>query len=438
LKADIESLPINATKTYKLASNFVMPTECAHYPGEPGKCTIASLEYTINVGANGYLQPPSYPSITIIGDGKLVLDALLRDNPDPGACDLRYNYNFFHLWEGTLALHGITFKNGVATIPYPGGAIYAQNGVLSITECVFIASVASISSHGAGGGAISFGYANPIDGQSAKRNEIIASTLLITRSTFTGNVAKAYNATNGLGGFDGQGGAIVITNNGQGAPIVNITDSVFNNNIAFGRQFPNGPSGTGGAIIYVIYDGAKIVSTITGCTFRNNTADGGPGGAIALVAGSTGSGVGEIDMNITGCSFRNNNASVGGAIYSGVSASMDISNSSFTNNTPAGECYVPTQPPASCSLDFNVTETDFASASCLGAPGYKATYRSGVCCEGKRFCCNHDGSIVAYAYFSDSLCCTLSDAWNQASGKCKKLSDTSSQLFTCVKTSQLP
>jgi hypothetical protein len=84
-----------------------------------------------------------------------------------------------------------------------------------------------------------------------------------------------------------------------------------------------------------------------------------------------------------------------------------------------------------------VTETDFASASCSGAPVYNATYRSGVC-DVNRFCCNHDGSIVTYAYFSDSLCCTVSDAWNQASGKCKKLSDTSSQLYTCVKITQLP
>jgi hypothetical protein len=348
LKADIESLPVNATKTYKLASNFVMPTECAHYPGEPGKCAIASQEYTINVGAIAWHRvPDSYPSITIIGDGKLVLDALLRDNPDPGAYNFLYNYNFFHLWAGTLALHGITFKNGASSSPYPGGAIYARSGgtvrLLSITECVFIACV-GWSYSGYGGGAISFNEIvrkterNEI-AQSAKRNEIIASTLIITRSTFTGNVAKAYNATDGV---DGQGGAIVITNffaNGI-SPIINITDSVFINNIAFGNpSSPSGPSGTGGAIIYVIYDGPKIVSTITGCTFRNNTADGGGGGAIAVQPGSaTGTDGGTIDMNITGCTFRNNSATtrngVGGAICSvGVSAAMDIANSSFTNNT---------------------------------------------------------------------------------------------------------
>jgi hypothetical protein len=114
------------------------------------------------------------------------------------------------------------------------------------------------------------------------------------------------------------------------------------------------------------------------------------------------------------------------------------------DNLAGVECFVPAPepPPASCSLDFDVTETDFASASCSGTPGYKNTFKSGRCTpndESERFCCNHDGSVIAYAYFSDTYCsCTVVDAWNQTSGKCKKLSDTSSQLFTCVKTSQLP
>jgi hypothetical protein len=349
LKADIESLPVNATKTYKLASNFVMPTECRYVPGgsmdSNGCIHFPSIAYTIDVGGPGTppsWNPPSYPSITIIGDGKLVLDALLRDNPDPGAYNQAYDYKFLNVWSGTLVLRGITFKNGFgqsAGFGSAAGAIYANpwGTTLSITECVFTAC-ASWPYGAGGGGAISFGFPNPIPGYIPGHRT--ASKLLITRSTFTGNVAKAYNATDG---FNGQGGAIVIRNDlakGMGEITVNITDSVFINNIAVGNPSgPGGPQGTGGAIIYVVYDGSKIVSTITGCTFRNNTADGGGGGAIAVQPGSaTGSGVGEIEMNITGCSFRDNAATtrngVGGAICSvGVSAAMDIANSSFTNNT---------------------------------------------------------------------------------------------------------
>jgi hypothetical protein len=100
------------------------------------------------------------------------------------------------------------------------------------------------------------------------------------------------------------------------------------------------------------------------------------------------------------------------------------------DNLTGVECFVPVPVPVGCSLGFNVTEVDFPSASCSGTPTSKATYQSGAC-EGKRFCCNHDGSIVSYAFFSDNSCCTpTGDAWNQTSGKCK---NDVSQLFTCVK-----
>jgi hypothetical protein len=100
--------------------------------------------------------------------------------------------------------------------------------------------------------------------------------------------------------------------------------------------------------------------------------------------------------------------------------------------------------PPSCSPDFEITEVNFASASCSGTPGYTATYKSGTCkpfssaypSNFQRFCCNHDGSVVSYTYFEDQLqgecSCRADVAWNQTSGKCKKLSDTSSQLFTCA------
>jgi hypothetical protein len=119
--------------------------------------------------------------------------------------------------------------------------------------------------------------------------------------------------------------------------IVRITDSVFANNYA-GPLRSSSDFIFGGAIAYAVYEGPKITSTITGCTFRNNTA-GFAGGAIAVLNGNAKGSDGTIDMNITGCTFRDNAAGYAAAIYfaiyfsAGVNASMDIANSSFTNNT---------------------------------------------------------------------------------------------------------
>jgi hypothetical protein len=327
LKADIESLPINATKTYRLASNFVMPTDCPRFTDD-GPCYPASVGDTIYIPSFDDSRKASYPSITIIGDGKLVLDALLRDNPDPGAWSNIYSYNFFFLVQGSLALRGITFKNGWGGDGFRSGVIVMNEGTsLSITECVFASNI------GAAGGAIAVGGLPRTEAGLNKQATASATPgsqtkLVIVGSTFTGNTANQ----------QAEGGAIVVSNNlFKREIIVIITDSVFAENIAHSYwSAAEGSKNTGGAIAYAVYDGPKITSTITGCTFRNNTADGGPGGAIALVAGTAGSGT--IDMNITGCTFRDNAAAgVGGAICSvGVSAAMDISNSSFTNNTAIG------------------------------------------------------------------------------------------------------
>jgi hypothetical protein len=183
--------------------------------------------------------------------------------------------------------------------------------------------------------------------------------------------------------------------------------------------------------------GSAILSS---CDFSGNTAR--YGGAVWDFDG---------DSTLTACTFAGGAGSHTDSVENWNSGSITLNWNCPKGST--GAPYVMTGveqleanqlPPAKevctpCSLNFDVTETDFTSASCSGTPVYTNTYKSGSCGAGgvkgtsEQFCCNPDGSVVSYTYYSDKLCSHVSLGWNQTSGKCKKTSDTSSQLFTCGK-----
>jgi hypothetical protein len=261
-------------------------------------------------------------TITIIGDGKLVLDA------NPGKYDEGSfaRFRFFFFISGNLTLRGITFVNGSPgrgpiwrgqTVGQTGGgAIYVGTpdgggggGVLTIDDCIFANNSASGAynrhiQYGAAGGAIYFeGPFNDCPFPCPHGNMRV-SRLVVTNSTFENNHAI-------ISPGESSGGAI--------------------------------------AIIAARVDSLGVDVTITGCFFRNNTVCDnhrrGDGGAIHFTVPldddlPNGRGAGRLTINAS--TFINNNGNFGGALNvvmypGGNSASfINIIGSIFVNNFAYG------------------------------------------------------------------------------------------------------
>ncbi len=186
----------------------------------------------------------------------------------------------------TVTIKNLTFVNGRATgiLPVTGGAI-SNNGTLSVVNCNFTDNYA-------------YNYGGAIHNSQT-------GTLTVNNSIFTSNGAAN-------GGAISNWGTLILNN------------STFNINNA---------ANFGGAIYN---DGDKAQSipyvgnvTVNNCTFTRNIAgtydDGqGSGGAIYTQLG---------DLTVDGCTFTGQNAlrGEGGAIYS-VRSTSKFSNSSFTDN----------------------------------------------------------------------------------------------------------
>lgn len=104
--------------------------------------------------------------------------------------------------------------------------------------------------------------------------------------------------------------------------ISTVTNCTFNNNTADIH-----------ATFYNAAYGGDIISEIANCTFTNNTAGIGGGGAIANFASYS-----SVKSTITDCNFISNNANMGGAIYSYANTQVNfitciVTNSNFINNT---------------------------------------------------------------------------------------------------------
>jgi uncharacterized repeat protein (TIGR01451 family) len=180
------------------------------------------------------------------------------------------NYIFFIESGITVYINNITFTNGNSNI---GGAIY-NSGYLTITGCSFSNNTANW-----------YG--------SAITNEGI---LTVSDSKFINNTSS------GDGGAIANGG---IYHSGD----LTVNSSTFTNNRA--NNF------SGGAI-----SNYYSTATVTGCTFKNNTASF-DGGAISNYYSTA---------TVTGCTFTNNTAAVGGAI-SNYYSTATVTGCTFTNNS---------------------------------------------------------------------------------------------------------
>jgi uncharacterized repeat protein (TIGR01451 family) len=193
----------------------------------------------------------------------------------------------------TLTIVNVTFANNVcdaAGNDVGGGAVYAQGGIVNITNSAFTGN------RGGNGGAI---------GQ-------IQARFTIIETIFNGN------ATNPRFGAGGNGGAINIDGSNNGA--LTIRRSVFTGNTATNQ---------GGAIHTVMYGGSSAM-TVEDTTFANNVGSTN-GGAINHMNGG---------LTITGSAFTGNRVvGQGGALWvtnGGGGTNVAVTNSTFSGNQATG------------------------------------------------------------------------------------------------------
>ncbi len=273
--------------------------------------TITVPVGTINLAS---ALPDLSSNISIQGPGLSNL-TVRRDQPND---TVAHEFRIFTVDAGaTVTLAGLTINNGYASssdtsVPLvgKGGAIFNQ-GNLTIDSCLVNFSQANFD-----GGAIeddngtltltNTGVDNSLAefGGGGVRTDGSSAVLVVDNSQFDANTA----GTNG--GGNSNGGAINL--DGGTASISNTT---FSGNLA--------NPGWGGAIY--LNPGSTITS-ISGCTFTDNTAVG-KGGAISNLATLT---------LITGSTFSGNSAGLdGGAIFNfnTSGAPLTVQNSTLSNNS---------------------------------------------------------------------------------------------------------
>lgn len=206
----------------------------------------------------------------------------------------------------------------------PYGILYLQADT-TVARCSFIRCTRPLRAWGDGGG--NGHLIQDCTFQACNDAHITVST---SCCSYGANRARIERCT-----FDdttGGSGAAIIFDAFQAAgaqtPVLDIVDCVFRGN------YQGASSSTGGAVLIGLrdYAGPMSSTTISGCTFVGCRA--GAGGAVFVRKNQP--------VAVTGCSFTNNSAMTGpgGAIaqeLGGSQQQMSISNSTFLANTAAGE-----------------------------------------------------------------------------------------------------
>ena len=182
-------------------------------------------------------------------------------------------YRVFYADTGAdLTLDSLTIANGSAGV---GAGVYDNHATVTITNSTLSGNVATNK-----GGAI---YVNN-------------ATLILTNTTLSGNQAANYG-----GGIETNGSSSLLT----------LTDCLFAGNQTTGASNP-----LGGAL-----DNYHATTTVTNCTFSNNSAT--RGGGIYNNPNST--------LTVIGSTFTSNTASQGGGIYA--QNSLTVTDSTFDSNS---------------------------------------------------------------------------------------------------------
>ncbi len=255
---------------------------------------VGSGTFSINgltINKNVILQGAGQNKTIFVGSGSRILNI---GNSQVTINDIQFkggsaDYGGAIESSGTLTLNNDLFTGNTAS-KY-GGAV-DNDKILTVNNCLFTSNTAP--------GAFEIGYGS---GSAILNNA--GCTIVVSKSTFSGNTAGSYAALLQLG-------------------IGTITNCVFTNNVA-GE----------GAAVYT--SGVVSKSQVSGCTFTGNKAISGAGGALSEYHSNS---------NVLNCLFTGNSAlKGGGAIYNDgqdtsatIQSSITVSGCTFTNNN-AGSSY---------------------------------------------------------------------------------------------------
>jgi hypothetical protein len=200
-----------------------------------------------------------------------------------------------------------------------GGAL-VNGGTLSITGATFTGNAALGGTQQSQGGAIGNQY---------------GATATITLSTFTGNQALGSGTGTGTGGAIANGDELVTPPNGS-VIATTLSQCTFANNTARGGSNAGGQFGDGGAI----EDDSYVTLTVLDCLFTGNQAN--SGGGFGAGGGAIDNSAPEGPITISGSQFISNSAigGVGATVVAGGAVdnfqTMTIDNCLFTGNSAVG------------------------------------------------------------------------------------------------------
>lgn len=202
---------------------------------------------------------------------------------------------------GTVSISGLTMTDGNA-ISFAGGAMFVENGSISLSECTLSNNTAPIS--------------GAIEWQSGS-----SATLTASNCTFSGN-----SASTDRGGVSQSTGGWTIT----------------------GCAFINNSSPLGGALV------VSGTTTITNSTFINNSVStGGAGGAIADLG----------NLTVSDSTFSGNSAPFGGAIIAANSGTTLTANNNIFAGNAASAVGAAIYSEVTANADFNVYWNNLTNGS---------------------------------------------------------------------------
>jgi len=294
--------------------------------------TLRAQIVAANTGDTIDFDPAVSGTITLT-NGQIVLDKQLTIT-GPGAGVLTISGNntsrIFNVGRmGRVTISGLTLANGKALVEAEQHANYVYSaarggaiinaGTLSLQRCVLTNNRTDDYQDSCGGAIYNWNGVSQV----GDNWNVLKSSLLLEECTLSNNVA------------DTHGGAI-FNNGGSGTALVTVQNSVFSGNAARDTGAVNSYSANGGGIYNYA---ARARTSLTGCTFTSNSADGG-GGAL-FNDGSGGSGDGKTaTIDLQNCTIDGNTAGkVGGGIYNlsyGDPALISVTNCTITGNQVGG------------------------------------------------------------------------------------------------------
>jgi hypothetical protein len=280
-------------------------------------------------GADSLVFDSSLSGAITLGPPQIIINESLTIQ-GPGAGVLAIDGNgatriFHSYFADTLSISGLTLRDGYALGANGGGALYAGDSDVTLTDMVFENNTAATDHYLYNG----FPYTYDGDGGAVAIDD---GDLTVTGSSFTGNIA-----TGAPVGYEELSDGGAIRSQGDAASSMTISDSDFSQNYAShdggaihalyaaveidgGSSFAYNDAGADGGAL-----SAGGATAVTGSGFSYNSTEGGSGGAIHQRTGG---------LQLTDSVLNNNYAVDGGGVTLGrfISSSTVIEGSTLAVN----------------------------------------------------------------------------------------------------------